>query len=171
MIIVKKLGTDHDSPKDISFIITNSLDSQSSVLPSKRITLWIQMALIQENLDSSRVIIATFYHHMLILLVTWMSCMCCAGRLYQVEYAMEAIGHSGSCLGILASDGIVLAAEKRNTNKLLDEVSYSEKIYKLNEWVLSFLVCAHCNLYNMNYYVYFSLLTSMDQITTSVRFF
>jgi len=70
MIIVKKLGTDHDSPKDISFIITNSLDSQSSVLPSKRITLWIQMALIQENLDSSRVIIATFYHHMLILLVT-----------------------------------------------------------------------------------------------------
>ncbi|KAK2183042.1 hypothetical protein NP493_326g02010 [Ridgeia piscesae] len=55
------------------------------------------------------------------------------GRLYQVEYAMEAIGHAGSCLGILASDGIVLAAEKRNTNKLLDEVSYSEKIYKLNE--------------------------------------
>jgi len=55
------------------------------------------------------------------------------GRLYQVEYAMEAIGHAGTCLGILASDGIVLAAEKRNTNKLLDEVSFSEKIYKLQE--------------------------------------
>jgi len=55
------------------------------------------------------------------------------GRLYQVEYAMEAIGHAGTCLGILASDGIVLAAEKRNTNKLLDEIFNSEKIYKLHE--------------------------------------
>ncbi|KAI5718880.1 hypothetical protein M8J76_001646 [Diaphorina citri] len=43
------------------------------------------------------------------------------GRLYQVEYAMEAISHAGTCLGILAQDGILLAAEKRNTNKLLDE--------------------------------------------------
>jgi len=55
------------------------------------------------------------------------------GRLYQVEYAMEAIGHAGTCLGILAKDGIVLAAERRNTNKLLDEVFHSEKIYKLND--------------------------------------
>ncbi|GAB6031245.1 Proteasome subunit alpha type-4 [Chamberlinius hualienensis] len=55
------------------------------------------------------------------------------GRLYQVEYAMEAIGHAGTCLGILASDGVVLTAEKRNTNKLLDEVFFSEKIYKLNK--------------------------------------
>jgi len=46
---------------------------------------------------------------------------------------MEAIGHAGTCLGILAMDGIVLAAEKRNTNKLLDELSYSEKIYQLHE--------------------------------------
>jgi len=55
------------------------------------------------------------------------------GRLYQVEYAMEAIGHAGTCLGILANDGILLAAERRNTNKLLDEVFHSEKIYELNE--------------------------------------
>lgn len=55
------------------------------------------------------------------------------GRLYQVEYAMEAIGHAGTCLGILAKDGIVLAAERRNTNKLLDEAFTSEKIYKLHE--------------------------------------
>merc|ERR1712076_176613 len=53
------------------------------------------------------------------------------GRLYQVEYAMEAIGHAGTCLGILTEDGVILAAERRNTNKLLDEVSYSEKIYKI----------------------------------------
>ncbi|CAN0321359.1 unnamed protein product [Lampetra fluviatilis] len=55
------------------------------------------------------------------------------GRLYQVEYAMEAIGHAGTCLGILATDGVLLAAERRNTHKLLDEVFFSEKIYKLNE--------------------------------------
>lgn len=55
------------------------------------------------------------------------------GRLYQVEYAMEAIGHAGTCLGILANDGILLAAEKRNVHKLLDEVFESDKIYKLDE--------------------------------------
>ena len=55
------------------------------------------------------------------------------GRLYQVEYAMEAIGHAGTCLGILASDGVLLAAEQKNVNKLLDEVVFSEKIYKLHE--------------------------------------
>ena len=37
------------------------------------------------------------------------------GRLYQVEYAMEAISHAGTALGVLASDGIVLAAEKKLT--------------------------------------------------------
>lgn len=54
------------------------------------------------------------------------------GRLYQVEYAMEAISHAGTCLGILAEDGILLAGECRNINKLLDN-TFSEKIYKLNE--------------------------------------
>lgn len=55
------------------------------------------------------------------------------GRLYQVEYAMEAISHAGTCLGILAKDGILLAAERRNVNKLLDNCIFSEKIYRLNE--------------------------------------
>jgi len=67
-----------------------------------------------------------------------------AGRLYQVEYAMEAIGHAGTCLGILASNGVVIAAEKRNTNKLLDDVAFSEKIYKLHECVSIFNINTHC---------------------------
>ena len=46
------------------------------------------------------------------------------GRLFQVEYAMEAIGHAGTCLGILANDGILLAAERRNTNKLLGKFPF-----------------------------------------------
>lgn len=45
---------------------------------------------------------------------------------------MEAIGHAGTCLGILAKDGIVLAAERRNNNKLLDEAATAEKIYKIH---------------------------------------
>lgn len=55
------------------------------------------------------------------------------GRLYQVEYAMEAISLAGIALGILAKDGVVIAAEKKVTSKLLENSATSEKIYKLNE--------------------------------------
>jgi len=45
---------------------------------------------------------------------------------------MEAIGHAGTCLGIKTTNGLVLAAERKNVHKLLDDVFSSEKIYKLN---------------------------------------
>ena len=32
-----------------------------------------------------------------------------AGRLHQVEYAIEAINNAGTCVGILCKEGIVLA--------------------------------------------------------------
>jgi len=57
------------------------------------------------------------------------------GRLYQVEYAMEAISHAGASLGILAKDGIVLAAEKKIISKLLDNEKKTEKMYKLDDHV------------------------------------
>lgn len=61
-----------------------------------------------------------------------------------VEYAMEAISHAGTVLGVLAKDGVVLAAEKKVTGKLLDlsgtkEGGYGgsgEKIFLLNSYVL-----------------------------------
>lgn len=56
------------------------------------------------------------------------------GRLYQVEYALEAISHAGTALGILAKDGIVLAAEKKVTSKLLEQDTSAEKLYTLNEY-------------------------------------
>ncbi|KAI0030942.1 nucleophile aminohydrolase, partial [Vararia minispora EC-137] len=67
------------------------------------------------------------------------------GSLYQIEYAMEAISHAGTVLGVLAKDGIVLAAEKKVTGKLLDlsvekEGSYGgsgEKIFLLNSNVVA----------------------------------
>lgn len=58
---------------------------------------------------------------------------------------MEAISHAGTVLGVLAKDGVVLAAEKKVTGKLLDlsgakEGGYGgsgEKIYLLNSCVSS----------------------------------
>ncbi|ODQ68325.1 N-terminal nucleophile aminohydrolase [Nadsonia fulvescens var. elongata DSM 6958] len=55
------------------------------------------------------------------------------GRLYQVEYALEAISHAGTAIGILASDGIVLAAERKVTSKLLEQDTSAEKMYILND--------------------------------------
>jgi len=58
------------------------------------------------------------------------------GRLYQVEYAMEAISQAGTAIGVLATDGIVLAAEKKVTSKLLEQDSSDEKLYVLNETMI-----------------------------------
>jgi len=57
------------------------------------------------------------------------------GRLYQVEYAMEAISHAGAALGILSEDGIVLAAEKKIQTKLLEPAKSSEKMYLLDDHI------------------------------------
>jgi 20S proteasome alpha/beta subunit len=35
----------------------------------------------------------------------------------QVEYAIEAISHAGSAVGILSKEGVVLAAEKKILSK------------------------------------------------------
>jgi 20S proteasome subunit alpha 3 len=50
---------------------------------------------------------------------------------------MEAISHAGTALGILATDGIILAAEKQTTSKLLDQQNQrsSEKIYLLSDHI------------------------------------
>lgn len=57
------------------------------------------------------------------------------GRLYQVEYAMEAIGNAGAAIGVLAKDGVVLAGEKRVTSKLLAASKSTEKMYKIDDHV------------------------------------
>lgn len=58
------------------------------------------------------------------------------GRLYQVEYAMEAIGRdAGSAIGILGTNGVVLAAEKKTTSKLLESDKTSEKMYMVDNHI------------------------------------
>jgi 20S proteasome subunit alpha 3 len=52
-------------------------------------------------------------------------------RTRQVEYAIEAINNAGTCVGILAKDGIVMASERRITSGLLAPAKTSEKTYPL----------------------------------------
>lgn len=69
------------------------------------------------------------------------------GRLYQVEYALEAISHAGTAIGILAKDGIVLAAERKVTSKLLEQDTSAEKLYILNECVPLFNIVLLCDVF------------------------
>merc|ERR1711907_645168 len=50
---------------------------------------------------------------------------------------MEAISHAGAAIGILGTDGVVLAAEKKVTSKLLEQDSgqTSEKMYLVDEHI------------------------------------
>ncbi|KXZ47262.1 hypothetical protein GPECTOR_36g115 [Gonium pectorale] len=60
------------------------------------------------------------------------------GRLYQVEYAMEAISNAGASIGLLAKDGVVLIAEKKITSKLLDTHAVGvrrEKMYRIDDHI------------------------------------
>ncbi|MCX6697782.1 MAG: archaeal proteasome endopeptidase complex subunit alpha [Methanoregula sp.] len=56
------------------------------------------------------------------------------GRLYQVEYAREAVKRGTTAVGIKAKDGIVLIVDKRVNSKLL-EASSIEKIFKIDDHI------------------------------------
>lgn len=54
------------------------------------------------------------------------------GRLFQVEYAIEAIKLGSTAIGIRTKEGVVLAVEKRLTSTLIDPNSI-EKILEIDE--------------------------------------
>lgn len=56
------------------------------------------------------------------------------GKLFQVQYAQEAVKKGLTALGIKARDGVVLSAERRLRNKLAEEFSI-EKIFQIDEHV------------------------------------
>ena len=56
------------------------------------------------------------------------------GRLYQVEYAREAVKRGTTAVGIKAKDGIVLIVDKRVSSKLLEAASI-EKIFKIDDHI------------------------------------
>lgn len=53
------------------------------------------------------------------------------GRLFQVEYAIEAISAAGVCIGIQCKDGVVMVAEKKFKSKLWVP-ERSEKFYNID---------------------------------------
>ncbi|NYT04762.1 MAG: archaeal proteasome endopeptidase complex subunit alpha [Methanomicrobiales archaeon] len=56
------------------------------------------------------------------------------GRLYQVEYAREAVKRGTTAVGIKCSDGVVLIVDKRVSSRLL-EPSSIEKIFKIDDHI------------------------------------
>ncbi|MDH5806485.1 MAG: archaeal proteasome endopeptidase complex subunit alpha [Candidatus Methanomethylicaceae archaeon] len=56
------------------------------------------------------------------------------GRLFQVEYALEAVRRGWTALGIRCVDGVVIAVEKKKISPLIDPSSM-EKILKIDEHV------------------------------------
>ncbi len=56
------------------------------------------------------------------------------GRLYQVEYAREAVKRGTTAVGIKSSEGVILIVDKRVSSRLL-EASSIEKIFKIDEHI------------------------------------
>jgi proteasome alpha subunit len=56
------------------------------------------------------------------------------GRLYQVEYAREAVKRGTASIGIRTADGVVLAADKRSRSPLMEPTSV-EKIHKADDHI------------------------------------
>lgn len=56
------------------------------------------------------------------------------GRLFQVEYAREAVKRGTTTVGLKFNDGVVLIVDKRITSQLVDPASI-EKIFKVDDHV------------------------------------
>ena len=54
------------------------------------------------------------------------------GRLYQVEYAREAVKRGTASVGVRTTEGVVLAADKRSRSELM-EPSSVEKLHKVDD--------------------------------------
>ena len=56
------------------------------------------------------------------------------GRLFQVEYAREAVKRGTTAVGIKAKDGVALLVDKRINSRLLEPQSV-EKIFKIDDHI------------------------------------
>ena len=60
------------------------------------------------------------------------------GRILQVEYAIQNINQAGTAIGVQFKNGVVLAAEKKNTGRLVDYL-YPEKMAKIDSHIIAAL--------------------------------
>src|SRR5665648_504691 len=56
------------------------------------------------------------------------------GRLFQVEYAREAVKRGTTAIGLKSTEGVVLLVDKRVTTRLLEPASI-EKIFQIDEHI------------------------------------
>ncbi len=56
------------------------------------------------------------------------------GRLFQVEYAMEAAKRGWTMVGVRVNEGVAIVAEKRKTSPLID-LEQLEKVYMVDEHI------------------------------------
>ena len=54
------------------------------------------------------------------------------GKLFQVEYAMEAVKQGSVCLGLRSADHVVLCSLKRLPSEL---AGYQEKMFKVDDYI------------------------------------
>jgi proteasome alpha subunit len=66
------------------------------------------------------------------------------GRLYQVEYATEAVRHGPLAVGVKATNGVVLAGEKRSPHELVD-LSTLKKILLIDDHVGTAIAGLHAD--------------------------
>lgn len=95
------------------------------------------------------------------------------GRLLQVEYAINNINNAGLCVGLTTKEGVILAAEKESTSKLLERGRFSEKIYKIDTNIAVGVggLAADANLlidyareYSQNYYFKYRANTPVENL-------
>jgi proteasome alpha subunit len=66
------------------------------------------------------------------------------GRLFQVEYAIEAVRHGSPTIGIKTTNGVVLVARKREV-PLLMEMKSTQKIFRIDEHIGSAISGLHAD--------------------------
>eukprot|EP00761_Pharyngomonas_kirbyi_P011866 gb/GECH01011892.1/.p1 GENE.gb/GECH01011892.1/~~gb/GECH01011892.1/.p1 ORF type:complete len:246 (+),score=74.36 gb/GECH01011892.1/:1-738(+) len=98
------------------------------------------------------------------------------GRIYQVEYAMEAIKLGSTAVGIQTTEGVVLAVEKRLTSSLL-EPSSVEKIMEVDRHIACAMsgltadartMIEHARVESQNHHFTYNEHMSVESCTQSV---
>ncbi|KAK9381750.1 nucleophile aminohydrolase [Kockiozyma suomiensis] len=98
------------------------------------------------------------------------------GRLFQVEYAIEAIKLGSTAIGIATAEGVILGVEKRATSVLLESSSI-EKIVEIDSHIGAAMsgltadartMIDHARVESQNHYLTFDEAMKVESVTQSV---
>ncbi|MHA1700056.1 MAG: archaeal proteasome endopeptidase complex subunit alpha [Promethearchaeota archaeon] len=97
------------------------------------------------------------------------------GRLFQVEYAIEAVKRGTTAIGIISKDGIVLTVEKRILP--LQEAKHIQKIFKINKQIAACIsgltadarvLIDQARIKSEVYYLSYDELISVEEVTREI---